>query len=76
MFLIANQYLPSTRLHLHMLQFHHLIVILNTKKFNYFTISLPNFNQCFYDFEPYYHSYIYIKDKDTLMWKGEEWIKQ
>ncbi|SMO43829.1 hypothetical protein SAMN06265171_101821 [Chryseobacterium rhizoplanae] len=48
----------------------------DVEKFNYFTISLPNFNQCFYDFEPYYHSYIYIKDKNTLMWKGEEWIKQ
>lgn len=49
---------------------------LDVKKFNYFTISLPNFNQCFFDFEPYYHSYVYVKDKKTLMWKGEEWIKQ
>ncbi|MCJ7935363.1 MAG: hypothetical protein MUW56_17485 [Chryseobacterium sp.] len=49
---------------------------LDTDKYNYFTISLPNFNQCFYDFEPYYHSYIYVKDRNTLMWKGEEWIKQ
>ncbi|WP_131797316.1 hypothetical protein [Chryseobacterium kwangjuense] len=49
---------------------------LDVDKFNYFTISVPNFNQCFFDFEPYYHSYIYVKDKKTLMWKGEEWIKQ
>lgn len=48
---------------------------LDVDKFNYFTISLPNFNQCFFDFEPYYHSYIYVKDRNTLMWKGEEWIK-
>lgn len=49
---------------------------LDVEKNNYFTISLPNFNQCFYEFEPYYHSYIYVKDKKTLMWQGEEWIKQ
>jgi hypothetical protein len=49
---------------------------LEVEKFNYFIISLPNFNQCFYDFEPYYHSYIYVKDKNTLLWKGEEWIRQ
>lgn len=49
---------------------------LDTNTYNYFIISLPNFNQCFYDFEPYYHSYIYVKDKNTLMWKGEEWIRR
>ncbi|WP_147473920.1 hypothetical protein [Chryseobacterium nematophagum] len=49
---------------------------LDTNTYNYFIISLPNFNQCFYDFEPYYHSYIYVKDKNTLIWKGEEWISQ
>lgn len=49
---------------------------LDISKANYFTISLPYFDQCFYEFEPYYHDYILIKDKKTLMWKGVEWIKQ
>lgn len=49
---------------------------IDTDKYNAITINLPYFNQCFFDFEPYYHSYIYIKDKKTLMWKGEEWTKQ
>ncbi|MCX8532082.1 hypothetical protein [Chryseobacterium luquanense] len=49
---------------------------LNLESNNFFTINLPYFNQCFFYFEPYYHSYIYIKDKNTLIWKGEEWIKK
>ncbi|MDR6516180.1 hypothetical protein [Chryseobacterium camelliae] len=49
---------------------------LDINKYNYITINLPNFDQCFFEFEPYYHIYIYIKDKKTLMWKGKEWIKQ
>lgn len=49
---------------------------INTDQHNYITIGLPNFNQCFFDFEPYYHDYIFIKNKNTLMWNGEEWIRQ
>lgn len=48
---------------------------LDVDKFNYYTISLNDFNKCFFDFEPYYHSYIFIKNEKTLVWKGEEWIK-
>ncbi|MFS4429629.1 hypothetical protein [Chryseobacterium sp. S90] len=49
---------------------------IDTDKYNYITINLPHFNQCFFDFEPYYHNYIFIKNKNTLMWKGEKWIRQ
>ncbi|MFY1047293.1 hypothetical protein [Chryseobacterium sp. GP-SGM7] len=47
----------------------------DTHKNNYFTIKLPYFDQCFFEFEPYDHSFMYIKDKNTLQWQGEEWIK-
>ncbi|MFY1048438.1 hypothetical protein [Chryseobacterium sp. GP-SGM7] len=49
---------------------------LDIDKYNYFTINLPYFDQCFYEFEPYYHSNVFIKDRKTLIWKGEEWVKQ
>ncbi|MDH6254466.1 hypothetical protein M2347_004193 [Chryseobacterium sp. H1D6B] len=45
-------------------------------EYNYFTIKLPFFNRCFYEFESYNHSYVYIKDKNTLVWQGQEWIKE
>lgn len=47
----------------------------DTHKNNYFTIKLPYFDQCFFEFEPYEHSYIHIKDKNTLQWQGVEWIR-
>jgi len=47
----------------------------DTHKNNYFTIKLPYFDQCFFEFEPYDHSFMYIKDKNTLQWQGEEWVK-
>ncbi|MDH6254472.1 hypothetical protein M2347_004199 [Chryseobacterium sp. H1D6B] len=49
---------------------------IDTEKYNYFTIKLPYFDQCFYGFEPYNHSYMYIKDENTLIWQGQEWIKE
>lgn len=48
---------------------------INTEKYNYLTINLPNFNLCFYEFEPYNHELIYIKDKKELIWQGESWKK-
>lgn len=48
---------------------------INTHQNNYFTIKLPYFDQCFFEFEPYDHSFMYIKNKNTLQWQGEEWIK-
>ncbi|MCC3216058.1 hypothetical protein ABE425_02360 [Chryseobacterium cucumeris] len=50
--------------------------ILDVSNNNYFIINLPYFDQCFYEFEPYYHSNVYIKNKNTIIWQGEEWIKQ
>lgn len=49
---------------------------IDTNKNNYFTIKLPYFDQCFFEFEPYDNSYIYIKDSNTLQWQGVEWIKE
>lgn len=49
--------------------------LLDVESNNYFTINLPYFDQCFYEFEPYYHSNVFIKDRNTLLWQGEEWIK-
>lgn len=48
---------------------------IDINKNNYFTINLPYFDQCFYEFEPLYHSIVYVKNKNTLYWGGEEWIK-
>ncbi|MHA3046221.1 hypothetical protein JSO59_002455 [Riemerella anatipestifer] len=50
--------------------------ILDVESYNYFTITLPYFDQCFYEFEPYYHSNIFIKDKNVLIWQGREWVKR
>jgi len=49
---------------------------IDTHKNNYFTIKLPYFDQCFFEFEPYDHSLIYRKNKNTLFWKGLEWVKE
>lgn len=46
---------------------------INTEKYNYFTIILPNFDRCFFEFEPYYQELIYIKDKNQLLWQGDIW---
>ncbi|MDM1377348.1 hypothetical protein [Myroides marinus] len=48
---------------------------INTEKFNSLTISLPNFDRCFFEFEPYKQQLIYIKDKNQLLWQGETWRK-
>lgn len=49
---------------------------LDLERYNYLTIYLPNFDQCFIEFKPYYHDYILIKDKYTLKWNGRLWSKQ
>lgn len=48
---------------------------IDTEKNNYITITLPNFDRCFFEFEPYYKELIYIKDKNQLFWRGEVWRK-
>ena len=49
---------------------------IDTEKYNHLTISLPNFDRCFFEFEPYYQELIYIKGKNQLLWRGEIWKKQ
>ncbi|WP_447636623.1 hypothetical protein [Flavobacterium microcysteis] len=48
---------------------------IDTEKFNFLTITLPNFDRCFFEFEPYYQELIYIKDTNRLLWRGEIWEK-
>ncbi len=47
----------------------------DTEKYNSLTISLPNFNRCFFEFEPFNKELIYIKDKNQIFWQGEIWKK-
>lgn len=49
---------------------------IDTEKFNFLTITLPYFDRCFFEFEPYYQELILIKDKNRLQWQGEFWKKQ
>lgn len=48
---------------------------IDTEKFNFLTITLPNFDRCFFEFEPYNQELIYIKGKNQLLWQGEIWKK-
>lgn len=48
---------------------------IDTEKNNYLTITLPNFDRCFFEFEPYYKELIYIKGSNQLLWQGEIWRK-
>lgn len=46
---------------------------IDTEEFNFLTISLPNFDRCFFEFEPYYQELIYNKGKGQLFWQGNIW---
>jgi hypothetical protein len=48
---------------------------IDTEKYNYLTITLPNFDRCFFEFEPYEQEFIFVKNKDNLLWQGESWEK-
>ena len=48
---------------------------INTEKYNYLTFTLPNFDSCFFEFEPYNQELIYINNSNQLVWKGEVWEK-
>ncbi len=48
---------------------------INTEKYNYLTIDLPNFDLCFFEFDPYDQELIFIKSQNELMWKGKSWEK-
>lgn len=49
---------------------------IDTEKYNYLTIMLPNFDRCFFAFEPYNQELIYRKRRNQLMWQGYIWEKQ
>ncbi|MCW5921680.1 MAG: hypothetical protein KIS77_05005 [Saprospiraceae bacterium] len=48
---------------------------IDTEKYNYLTIMLPNFDRCFFEFEPYNQELIYVKGRNKLLWQGEIWEK-
>lgn len=48
---------------------------IDTEKHNYLTITLPNFDRCFFEFEPYCQELIYIKGENELLWQGDIWKK-
>ena len=48
---------------------------IDTEKFNSLTITLPHFDRCFFEFEPYNQELIYIKGKNQILWQGEIWKK-
>lgn len=47
----------------------------DTEKYNHLTITLPNFDRCFFEFEPYYQELIYIKGENQILWQGDIWKK-
>jgi len=48
---------------------------IDTEKYNHLTITLPNFDRCFFEFEPYYQELIYIKGENQILWQGDIWKK-
>lgn len=48
---------------------------IDTEKYNYLTVSLPHFDLCFFEFEPYNQELIYIKNESQLIWQGKSWEK-
>ena len=49
---------------------------IDTEKTNFLTVSLPNFERCFFEFEPLNKELIYIKSYYLLFWQGDFWKKQ
>jgi hypothetical protein len=48
---------------------------INTNDSNYLTVVLPNFDNCFYEFEPIANELLYIKNNNQIYWKGEIWSR-
>lgn len=46
---------------------------IDTEKYNHLTITLPYFDICFFEFEPYNQELIYVKGRNQLLWQGEIW---
>lgn len=49
---------------------------IDTEKFNFLTITLPNFDRCFFEFKPYNKELIYVKGKNQILWQGDFWDKK
>lgn len=49
---------------------------IDTEMANYLTINLPNFDLCFFEFEPYNQELILVKSREELIWQGKSWEKQ
>lgn len=49
---------------------------IDTEKTNLLTITLPHFDLCFFEFEPYKQELIFVKSHKELIWQGESWEKQ
>jgi len=46
---------------------------IDTENTNYLTITLPNFDKCFLEFEPLNKELILIKSRNQLYWQGKLW---
>jgi len=46
---------------------------IDTEKTNFLTITLPNFDRCFFEFEPLNKELINIKNSNQLYWQGDIW---
>lgn len=49
---------------------------IDTEKFNFLTITLPNFDRCFFEFEPYNKELICVNSKNQIFWRGDIWNKK
>ena len=47
---------------------------MNFDQFNQFTITVPYFDTCFFQFEPCNKELIMV-DKESLFWRGKNWEK-
>lgn len=48
---------------------------IDTEKYNYLIITLPNFDRCFYEFEPFYKELVYLRNTNEIQWQGDIWEK-
>jgi hypothetical protein len=48
---------------------------IDTEKYNHLTVNLPNFDLCFFEFEPYKAELIFVKNDSQLIWQGKVWEK-
>lgn len=48
---------------------------IDTERYNHLTIVLPNFDLCFFEFEPYNQEFLYVKSRNKFLWHGKIWEK-